>query len=415
MNTAYERSSSPFGDYAGDFHPTFELKGASAPALPTPQNSSPLLRSHALPDEVLALEDGLGEPHTVSPTTAGVLPPPPSSPRRVRRSSSPKLVTRAQTGPPAAGPTITTIRTLVGDRRQPILVGRGRRTTLDLTRNHREVSRRHATIRWCEADRFELEVIGRNGVKVDGQLFPAGATVPLHDGQLVDFVGVRFTFRHPVLVTPVKRRLSRAVAKASAPPAAAVSPTTASTRELPCVTTPAPTMNSTPPPASATDSPSLDASPPPAAELLALVVEVIVFSAKRSHTVADIYHALVQQQHGKAPQGAAEARWRLAIQELLAATPCFGRVVRRSKDATNRTADDLWYYEADQDADPTRRAAYGSVVRTARRCTLKDTQYYFKPVPKHKPLKKWIYVQEKPADQSSPAKRRRADKSPSPV
>ncbi|KAJ2380034.1 hypothetical protein H4S02_006885, partial [Coemansia sp. RSA 2611] len=55
---------------------------------------------------------------------------------------------------------------------------------------------------------------------------------------------------------------------------------------------------------------------------------------------------------------------------------------RRVKDASDRRAEDRWYYDAAADACPVRRANFGGLARTARRCTLRDTQYFFKQVPK---------------------------------
>ncbi|KAJ1798969.1 hypothetical protein LPJ56_006697, partial [Coemansia sp. RSA 2599] len=43
---------------------------------------------------------------------------------------------------------------------------------------------------------------------------------------------------------------------------------------------------------------------------------------------------------------------------------------------------DKWYYDAARDDCDERRANFGGLVRTARRCTLRDTQYFFKQVPK---------------------------------
>ncbi|KAJ2172679.1 hypothetical protein EV181_007563, partial [Coemansia sp. RSA 532] len=51
-------------------------------------------------------------------------------------------------------------------------------------------------------------------------------------------------------------------------------------------------------------------------------------------------------------------------------------------DASDRRAEDRWYYDAAKDECVERRENFGGLVRTARRCTLRDTQYFFKQVPK---------------------------------
>ncbi|KAJ1660805.1 hypothetical protein IWQ61_000305 [Dispira simplex] len=437
---------------------------------------------------------------------------------------------------------------LVGDCTCPIIVGRGRRCTLDLTRKHREVSRVHATIRWVPADkeqpiganssthvgvyrgRFVIDITGRNGVKVGQQLYPAGTTIPLLDGQLLDFVGVPFKFCYPVRVSvpnpassptdqplnkpvravspsleslrnaatvsaaiqPVdtmvtKMPLSPAVSSkrclsqtltpetggensplsdpvpfasnqtlpahsdaneglvqrkcGNAPPPVArestgslsLSPHTQPNKRLkvePSVSEPKVAMTSSDEPKPETIDrtppsivkPSLDSHHVTAAvkeetsstevqsqELLPLVIESMVFSAKRSYTVTDILHLLEENhphvlRHSESDSDldAAQANTRRTIRCILENHPCFGQVVRRSKDASNQTAEDLWYYEPSKDTDTQRRENYGGLVRSARRCTLKDNQYYFKPIPKHKPLKKWVYVKEKEPTTKSP-------------
>ncbi|KAJ1972499.1 hypothetical protein H4R35_004639 [Dimargaris xerosporica] len=343
-------------------------------------------------------------------------------------------------------------KTIVGDRVNPIIVGRGRRSTLDLTRLHRQVSRLHAYIRWDDTataalasnaspmGRFKLEIKGRNGVKVDGHLYPAETTIPLLDGQVLDFVGVCFTFRYPppspsASVSNDKPHRADTVESAQIASVAssgkgeeprAIDPVPNSS-EIFCrapddeLSLPAsePHLATTPAQESAIISPADALDSPPAAvghdtgelgesslarevdsvDLLSAIIDAVVFSAKRSHTVSDIYHTLAENQpHVFRPAAAntdsVTQAWRQRIQQALSDHCCFGRVARSHKDAANQVVEDLWYYDPNRDQDPTRRASYGGIVRTARRCTLKDTQYYFKPVPKHKPLKKWVYVQE---------------------
>ncbi|KAJ2733035.1 hypothetical protein IW152_003358 [Coemansia sp. BCRC 34962] len=106
-----------------------------------------------------------------------------------------------------------------------------------------------------------------------------------------------------------------------------------------------------------------------------LLVESMVFSARTSHTISDLLRDV-------APAGADARNWRHHVTWTLFHTRCFGRVERRVKDASDRRAEDRWYYDAAADACPVRRANFGGLARTARRCTLRDTQYFFKQVPK---------------------------------
>ncbi|KAJ1966926.1 hypothetical protein IWQ62_002164 [Dispira parvispora] len=421
---------------------------------------------------------------------------------------------------------------LMGDYTCPVIVGRGRRCTLDLTRQHREVSRVHATIRWIPVDkeqpsggnspthvdiyrgRFVMDITGRNGVKIGQQLYPPGTTIPLLDGQILDFVGVPFKFCYPVCAaasnsanSPADQSLDKPVTTTlpSPKPLPKVAPVPTTTKSVDTVVTnkrrlsqtltpetsgksqplqdslpfvshdtvvthsdadeapvqrkrdqtpsqvttesaetlslspraqPAKRLKREPstseltvptiPPeepkseiighmTSSTVEPSTDrdhilatvkeessSSETQSQELLPLVIESMVFSSKRSYTVTDILH-LLGDHHPHALHclqsgsdlDAAQANARHTIRGILESQPFFGQVVRRSKDASNQTVEDLWYYEPSKDTDPQRRENYGGLVRSARRCTLKDNQYYFKPIPKHKPLKKWVYVKEK--------------------
>ncbi|KAJ2878990.1 hypothetical protein H4R27_005553 [Coemansia aciculifera] len=106
-----------------------------------------------------------------------------------------------------------------------------------------------------------------------------------------------------------------------------------------------------------------------------LLVESMVFSARTSHTISDLLRDV-------APADADARTWRHHVTWTLFHTRCFGRVERRVKDASDRRAEDRWYYDAAADDCPLRRANFGGLARTARRCTLRDTQYFFKQVPK---------------------------------
>ncbi|KAJ2889277.1 hypothetical protein IWW38_004810, partial [Coemansia aciculifera] len=101
----------------------------------------------------------------------------------------------------------------------------------------------------------------------------------------------------------------------------------------------------------------------------------MVFSARTSHTISDLLRDV-------APADADARLWRHHVTWTLFNTSCFGRVERRVKDASDRRAEDRWYYDAAADPCALRRANFGGLARTARRCTLRDTQYFYKPVPK---------------------------------
>ncbi|KAJ2783678.1 hypothetical protein H4R18_001588 [Coemansia javaensis] len=109
-----------------------------------------------------------------------------------------------------------------------------------------------------------------------------------------------------------------------------------------------------------------------------VVVETMVFSARTSHTISDLLRDIAKMEGHEGPA----RNWRHHLTRTLFHTRCFGRVERRVKDASDRRAEDRWYYDAARDDCAERRANFGGLARTARRCTLRDTQYFFKQVPK---------------------------------
>ncbi|KAG0266083.1 hypothetical protein BG011_003291 [Mortierella polycephala] len=92
---------------------------------------------------------------------------------------------------------------LVGSYGTPVIVGRGSQATLNLGRVNKQVSRRHAIVQWCsESSAFQITVLGQNGVRINGSGFPSGQQATLHNGDIVDLVGVKMVFRAPSEQTP---------------------------------------------------------------------------------------------------------------------------------------------------------------------------------------------------------------------
>ncbi|KAJ1664633.1 hypothetical protein IW140_004026 [Coemansia sp. RSA 1813] len=126
-----------------------------------------------------------------------------------------------------------------------------------------------------------------------------------------------------------------------------------------------------------TTPPALPVSIPSESSLIDLVIETMVFSARTSHTISDLVRDIARIE-----DEAAMRTWRHHLTRALFHNRCFGRVERRVKDASDKRAEDKWYYDAAKDECAERRENFGGLVRTARRCTLRDTQYFFKQVPK---------------------------------
>ncbi|KAJ1737432.1 hypothetical protein LPJ72_000491 [Coemansia sp. Benny D160-2] len=116
---------------------------------------------------------------------------------------------------------------------------------------------------------------------------------------------------------------------------------------------------------------------PSSSSLVDLIIETMVFSARTSHTISDLVRDIARVEGNEATRV-----WRHHLTRTLFHNRCFGRVERRVKDASDKRAEDKWYYDAAKDECAERRENFGGLVRTARRCTLRDTQYFFKQVPK---------------------------------
>lgn len=67
-----------------------------------------------------------------------------------------------------------------------------------------------------------------------------------------------------------------------------------------------------------------------------------------------------------------------SVAKILNGTPVIGCVKRLGKTADGSPKENLYYYKPDLDPDQERRKKYSDVGRSARKCTMKDTQYFFR-------------------------------------
>ncbi len=66
------------------------------------------------------------------------------------------------------------------------------------------------------------------------------------------------------------------------------------------------------------------------------------------------------------------------VNKLLTESPVIGCVPRSGKLADGSVKEDLYYYKPELDSNTERRNKYSDVGRSARKCTMKDTQYFFR-------------------------------------
>lgn len=67
---------------------------------------------------------------------------------------------------------------------------------------------------------------------------------------------------------------------------------------------------------------------------------------------------------------------------MLKEKPFFGEIQRKGKTADGSPKENLYYYNSELDPVEWRRSTYTQVGRSARKCTLKDKQYFWKIPPK---------------------------------
>lgn len=68
----------------------------------------------------------------------------------------------------------------------------------------------------------------------------------------------------------------------------------------------------------------------------------------------------------------------LNVINFLTESPVIGCVPRSGKTADGSLKEDLYYYKPELDSNLERRNKHSDVGRSARKCTMKDTQYFFR-------------------------------------
>ncbi|KAK5823021.1 hypothetical protein F5H01DRAFT_273277 [Linnemannia elongata] len=301
---------------------------------------------------------------------------------------------------------------LNGSYDTPVIVGRGSQATLNLGRVNKQVSRRHAIIQWCaESAAFEITVLGQNGVRINGTGFPSGQQATLRGGDIVDLVGVKMLFKTPTTAPPLALTLQEyqdddssqdaglenfneedqdAVAKSTTSTTTAVKapkPKTAPKEKAVVVkesatATKQETVSSSR--ESSTDAPatSKSASDKEPRDYTEMIIDTLVFARKKkSMTLTELFDEMITSQPSlMATHDAEEIKEQML--QCLSAARCVGKITRKGKDAYNKPLENQWYYIPECDHNVMRKLTRQEVMPSARKCTLKDKQYFFKMPPK---------------------------------
>ncbi|KAF9173687.1 hypothetical protein BGX21_002227 [Mortierella sp. AD011] len=112
------------------------------------------------------------------------------------------------------------------------------------------------------------------------------------------------------------------------------------------------------------------------------IIDTLVFARKKkSMTLSELYEEMIASQPSLvASQSPEEIKEQML--QCLSSASCVGKISRKGKDAYNKPLESQWYYIPEADHNVMRKLTRQEVMPSARKCTLKDKQYFFKMPPK---------------------------------
>ncbi|KAG0309132.1 hypothetical protein BGZ98_005071 [Dissophora globulifera] len=134
-------------------------------------------------------------------------------------------------------------------------------------------------------------------------------------------------------------------------------------------------------------SSSLESSPEPntaksPVDYTEMIIDTLVFARKKkSMTLTELFEDMIASQPSlMSTQDSEEIKEQML--QCLTAARCVGKITRKGKDAYNKPLENQWYYIPECDHNVMRKQTRQEVMPSARKCTLKDKQYFFKMPPK---------------------------------
>ncbi|KAI8988831.1 hypothetical protein BDB01DRAFT_833870 [Pilobolus umbonatus] len=248
-------------------------------------------------------------------------------------------------------------------------IGRGHDATVQIGKTNKRVSREHIVIEHKpQLNGFELTILSPNGALVDHIIFIEGEHVPLVVGTEIEIVGTKLIFQGSMeeVSEPIQH--------------------TPSSAESEKTHTPKPKIKTK------KKHPHSIHNHKKKYSLEDEIIQVLVYTRKSTMTCGDILKRL-------------EGQTMSTVSKALSHSSVIGCVKRLGMTADGTPKEDLYYYRADHDNDTERKKKYSDVGRSARKCTMKDTQYFFKIPPKlsqHKTgnkLKKKIHIPQEEEDE----------------
>ncbi|KAI8337288.1 hypothetical protein BC941DRAFT_471022 [Chlamydoabsidia padenii] len=288
--------------------------------------------------------------------------------QRAYLQHNPRRAAQCHTSSPHA-PTIIFHGTKAGK----LTIGRGNGNEVQVGRRNPRMSRQHLIIEYKPHTGFTLTVKSPNGVLVDHIMFMAGEHIPLVKGSLIEVLGTRLIFggEQDQSVCPNVQDEQLRPLDTPTPNeivATGLSSTLSVTHES---TTGGGTTT-----IESTDHVELNKSSdsllllPQSKPLdfLDTLIRLLANSRKTSMTIPEIGRQLKRE--------------RESLMDLIQTTACIGCIERTGNTADGSPKEHLYYYKPELDANDERRLALSQSRRGARKCALKDTQYYFRIPPK---------------------------------
>ncbi|KAF9123953.1 hypothetical protein BGW39_008580 [Mortierella sp. 14UC] len=113
-----------------------------------------------------------------------------------------------------------------------------------------------------------------------------------------------------------------------------------------------------------------------------MIIDTLVFARKKkSMTLTELFDEMITSQPSLMTTNNADEIKEQMLQ-CLSAARCVGKITRKGKDAYNKPLENQWYYIPECDHNVMRKLTRQEVMPSARKCTLKDKQYFFKMPPK---------------------------------
>ncbi|GAN08326.1 hypothetical protein MAM1_0199c07835 [Mucor ambiguus] len=315
---------------------------------------------------------------------------------------NPALAMRCHESSPDAIPVI-----LRGSKTCKTTIGRGHDATIQIGKANKRVSREHVVIEHKpQMGGFELTILSPNGALIDHIVFVEGEHVPVIEGTTIEIVGTKIIFQVPddnnnnqvaetedmedIIETPLDASFATTVVDAkmgvdektiqqdNIPVMAMKQSTIASTTTTTAITT---THNNTTTTTTVTQKSSthhhtkstlnsiIKSTASKLKETARNIMKKPMTLEDEIIQVLDITKRLQEQTVE-------------SVLDALKKSTAIGCVKRLGKTADGSPKEDLYYYKPELDPDQERQKRYSDMGRSARKCTMKDTQYFFRIPPK---------------------------------